>query len=80
MKIVAGGLQVMGYSGYDFKLSTDRSTFVEANNAEAIRFVEANRFGAGYGYTLTSISQREFASLRSRELASELEWIPPAGR
>ena len=64
LKVDADKLQTISYSAYDLKASSDWSDFVKSNNAEAISFIKANRFGDGYGYILTSVSQQEFKTLQ----------------
>jgi len=55
---------VEGYSGYEIKYSADWVGFVRDNNERAKSYVDANPFGKGYGYILTSASSKEFQDLK----------------
>jgi hypothetical protein len=57
------GLATEIYSGYDFKPDGTWKDFVTINNEAALRFLDENSFGRGYGYILTATSQGEFREL-----------------
>jgi hypothetical protein len=59
------GLGVETYSGYEFTLDDNWRDFVRINNEAAVRFIEENTFGDGYGYILTATSEAEFRALRT---------------
>ena len=65
-EVKANGFQTIDYNGYDLKFSGDWNAFVLANNAEAIRWIKEHRYGQGFGYIVTSISEKEFAKLSQR--------------
>jgi hypothetical protein len=65
-EVKASGFQVVDYNGYDLKFSGDWHTFVLANNAEATRWIREHRYGQGFGYIVTSTSEKEFAKLSQR--------------
>ncbi|MGH9396161.1 MAG: hypothetical protein ACRD18_04850 [Terriglobia bacterium] len=58
--------KVLDYSGYEFPFTGDWKAFVEANNAEAMAFIEARQLGENHGYLLTSTSELEFITLPDR--------------
>ncbi len=62
-EILGDGLAVDAYSGYEFFRLGDWKNFVVLNNAAALRFIEENSGGAGFGYVLTSASEHEFDKL-----------------
>src|SRR4029453_15444754 len=51
------------YKGYEFKFDGNWQAHVQSNNDAALRFIDENTFGEGYGYILTSTSEREFKEL-----------------
>ena len=63
-RMLEDGLGVEGYSGYAFDFQADWPTFVAENNAAALRFIDENPLGNGYGYILTTTSEHEFTHLR----------------
>jgi hypothetical protein len=65
-RVMETGLHSETYSGYEFKLDRDWRSYVRLNNDAALRFIEHNSFGDGYGYVLTTVSDRELRDLRSR--------------
>jgi hypothetical protein len=67
-EVKADGFQVVGYNGYEPKFSGDWNAFVLANNAEATRWINEHKYGQGFGYIVTSTSEKEFAKLSQRNL------------
>ena len=63
-RVLDVGLATETYSGYDFKHDGTWQRFVDINNEAALRFLDANSFGRGYGYILTATSEGEFRQLR----------------
>lgn len=61
-RILEDGVQVQTYSGYQIP-DADWKAFVAANNQAAAEFIQANPFGPGFGYILTSTSKQEFEAL-----------------
>lgn len=57
------GLRVENYTGYDFEFLGDWPTCVRQNNHAALQFIEKNELGKGYGYILTTTSEKEFENL-----------------
>lgn len=57
------GLATETYSGYDFRPDGTWEHFVAINNEAALRFLDENSFGRGYGYILTATSQGEFREI-----------------
>lgn len=66
-RILTNELGVIGYSGYAFDVQGDWLAFVRLNNEAALRFVEKNPLEKGYGYVLTTASEREFKELKVAE-------------
>ena len=64
LRILENGLGVEGYTVYALDFQGDWPTFVAENNAVALRFIEDNPRGQGYGYILTTTSETEFRHLR----------------
>ena len=62
-RISDNGFATETYSGYEFKLDDNWQDYVSLNNEAALRFVDENSFGEGYGYILTSASENEFRHL-----------------
>lgn len=58
------GLLTVDYTGYDRDISFagDWPSYVAANNVAAEKWIRNHRYGAGYGYILTSTSEAEFAA------------------
>ena len=52
-----------GYTGYGFDFQGDWPTYVRQNNQAALRFIEENQLGKGYGYILTTASEEESKNL-----------------
>jgi hypothetical protein len=48
-RILDTGLATETYSGYDFKHDGTWQHFVDINNEAALRFLDENSFGRGYG-------------------------------
>ncbi len=63
-RILSDGLRTEGYSGYEFKLNGNWASFVSQNNESASTYIDQHPFGEGYGYILTTISEKEFAQSR----------------
>lgn len=61
IRILAAGLGVEDYSGYDFSPEGDWPSYVHAMNQAALRWLHERQRGDGYGYILTSASQDELA-------------------
>src|SRR5262249_3847688 len=59
-RIAANGLGVMGSSGYECEFQGDWSRYVDQNNSAALRYIDKNPLGQGYGYTLVTKSEGEF--------------------
>jgi hypothetical protein len=66
VELKANAFQVVDYNGYELKFSGDWHAFVLANNAEATRWLKGHRYGQGFGYIVTSTSEKEFAKLSQR--------------
>lgn len=66
-EVLDSGFRVLDYNGYDFKFLGDWKAYVQANNAEAERWVREHRYGKSHGYIVTSTSEREFARLPQRK-------------
>jgi hypothetical protein len=62
-EISGNSLAMETYSRYEFFRMGDWAKFVLLNNQAALRFIEENNFGEGFGYVLTSTSEREFDEL-----------------
>jgi hypothetical protein len=65
-RVLDNGLGVETYSGYDFDLRGNWEDFARLNNDAALRFIQENPFGEGYGYILTAVSKDEFRRLQNR--------------
>jgi hypothetical protein len=63
-EIQKAGLGVRDYSGYEFDSGCPWYDFVQANNDEALRFMNDHCSGRERRCSLTSTSQREFERLR----------------
>lgn len=63
-RILAAGLGVEDYSGYDFSPEGDWPDYVYRNNQAALKWLHERQRGSGYGYILTSASQNEFNRLQ----------------
>ncbi|HLG96430.1 MAG TPA: hypothetical protein VKX49_08970 [Bryobacteraceae bacterium] len=62
-RILAAGLAVMDYTGYNFELRGDWAEFVRLNNTEALTFLRDHQLPDGHGYILTATSEEEFHAL-----------------
>ena len=62
-RILEDGVQVQTYSGYQIPDADNWKAFVVANNQAAAEFIQANPFGPGFGYILTSTSKQEHDAL-----------------
>jgi len=62
--ILPSGLGTEGYSGYELKFNGNWTDFVSQNNESATNYIDQHRFDEGYGYILTTASEKEFAHLR----------------
>jgi hypothetical protein len=62
-RILDDGLGTETYSGYEFNFNGNWQDYVGLNNDAALRFLDENSYGEGYGYILTSTSENEFRSL-----------------
>ena len=65
LRILDNGLDVVTYSGYEFKFDGDWADFVRLNSDAALHFIDENALGEGYGYILTTTSENEFSHLRT---------------
>jgi hypothetical protein len=61
--ILDSGLGTETYSAYEFKFDDNWHNYVGLNNDAALRFLDENSYGEGFGYILTSTSENEFRSL-----------------
>jgi len=66
-RILENGLGVEGYTGYAFESQRDWPSFVRQNNDAALRFIDENQLGEGFGYILTTSSKDEFKSLEKKD-------------
>jgi hypothetical protein len=64
-RVSPDGLETVHYNGYEFKCD-DWKDFVEENNRAANEYVDANVYGDGYVYVLSSTSEREFKALTAK--------------
>lgn len=62
-RILANGLGVVGYTGYEFEFIGNWPGYVRQNNGAALRYIEENQLGQGYGYILTVSSENEFRTM-----------------
>jgi hypothetical protein len=67
-RILEDGLGTETYTGYGFKFDDNWPDYVRFNNEAALRFIDENSFGSGYGYILTSTSEKEFRALTTTDL------------
>jgi hypothetical protein len=66
-RILENGFGTEGYTGYTLDFQGDWPTYVRQNNEAALRFIEENQLGEGYGYILTTASENEFKAVDAEE-------------
>jgi hypothetical protein len=66
-RILENGFGVEGYTGYAVDFQGDWATYVRQNNEAALRFIEENQLGEGYGYILTTASEDEFKAVDAKK-------------
>ena len=59
-RILKNGFGGEGCTGYAVDFQGDWPTYVRQNNEAALRYIEENPLGEGYGYILTTASEDEF--------------------
>jgi hypothetical protein len=71
------GLLVCSYSGYQFSFDTkDWSSFVKANNVQAVKFLEEQVDREELHFILAATSRREYENLHSQRPSQSIE-APP---